>query len=275
MATGLPQTPSRSHRIGPGVAVVLVMLAAAPAVAQSRLALQTQGGGTLPLSAFVHGGVRTTGLTDDFEDEFLPRLVDQYPGVGFHVGVSFLYENIEIRYVFNRMTWDREVTVCTGANSARERASDLSIDDVLVTYDCASSTESDLSAEGRDPLLVHIFSLGYRVYLPRPWDRVSPYLVGSAGPALVRQAETHLDNRGASGNVVKGYLGAGVGADIGLGDLFSLGLEARYNVLLSGAESSSQSAANRTLQRDQTAAEAVLDAFQNLTFGLGLQVNFR
>ena len=256
-------------------AALSMALLASAVEAQDRLALQAHGGGTLPLSAYVHNGVRTTGLTDDFEDEFVPRLVDQYLGLGFNIGVSFLIDAFEVRYLFHFLRWDWERTTCTGTGNATEVAGTFGIDDSTVEYDCQNPTESDISFEARTPLKVHAVSLGYRFFFLEILEQFDPYVVVAGGTGFIRRVETHLDNRHIGGFAVKAYLGAGVGAEFPIGDLISVGMEGRYDVLLSGPESRVQSAANRSFERGEPVGVAVLDAFHTFTFSLGVQVNFR
>ena len=245
------------------------------ASAQGRLALQAHGGGTLPLSAYTHNGIRTTGLTDELEPEFIPRLVNQYPGLGFNLGLSILIDAFEVRYLFSFLRWDWERTLCTGTSDAREITGTSQIDDSTVSYDCSDPTSSDISAEAREPLKVHVISLGYRIYWLELLERFDPYVVVSGGAGFARHVETHLDNRHLTGFSVRAFLGAGVGAEVPIGDLISVSIEGRYAVLLSGPESGTQSAANRSFERGEPAGHAVIDAFHAFTFDLGVQVNFR
>ncbi len=243
--------------------------------AQGRIALEAHGGGALPLSAYVHNGVRTVDLTSDFEGDFVPRLVDQRPDLGFDVGLALLWDDFELRYQFHLMNWGTEVTTCTGSTTATELPETLEVEDATVDYDCSSSSESDLGHEGLDPLQLNSLALGYRIVF-REWvEQFQPFIVVSAGPAMARRVETHLENQDTSGRRFAAYFGAGVGAQVPVGDLVSLAADVRYNLFLTGPEGSYQSATNRSFEAGEGAAQAALDAFHFLNFSLAVQVNLR
>jgi hypothetical protein len=246
--------PMRALPHSAGLACLLVLLAGAapPAHAQGRFSWQLQGGGVLPLSAYVHDGLRVvpgdTGTTGG--EQLVAELVDQYNNPGFQVGMTVLLDRFELRYMFHMLTWDRTEAWCTGDGAAVHQ-SPSGLDDALV------------------PVFLHVISVGYRIPLDVGPDSIQVYLGGAPGLAI----SSYNDVK--STTVLGFNLSLGGGVDWFVTRGFGLGLEARYNLLLTAPVEAFQTAANRAEARGESAAQAVLDAFQYATLTLGLQVNFR
>ncbi|MCA9563842.1 MAG: hypothetical protein KC561_10150 [Myxococcales bacterium] len=261
------------------VALLCLSLSWIPARLEAQsLGLEVHGGAIGPLSDYVHNAI---GVEESVsESSFYPELVDQFPRWGFNVGLTFLLNEIEIRYTFNRMYWSREEVACNGADQPAIRLSTGAVDDAGIRYSNCSVNESrELTSSQRDPLMIHLISLGYRLplpfYLP---ERLSTHFVGSLGlaigTAVTDGPSEDLTQLDSNENSVFAHLGAGVGADIRLIDELSLALEVRYSFLFAGPSASRQEASNRAAARGESSLAATLETFHSVSFGIGLRVNF-
>jgi hypothetical protein len=256
--------------------VIAAILVAWPvgASSQARLSWQFYGGGAIPISAYVHNGVRidTEVPAGTEEDQLFSRLVDQYNRAGFRVGTTFLINQFEIGYSFSRFTWDREETMCRGFGGVVEPLA-RTFDDALVDYTCADSplSTTSLGDSSLDPLFLHVISLGYRYYFVENADRIEAYAVGAPGLGIAN----YNDNFASQGNLLGFNLGIGLGLNITLTTGFSVGLDARYNLLLTSPPADATQSANRAVARGNSSLQAVLDAFQYIDITLGIHVDFR
>jgi hypothetical protein len=252
--------------------LLTLLVSALPALGQSRVGWEIFGGGTLPLSAYVQNGIRQSeGLSNLGEEQLIPRLVDQYNSTGFQIGSSFVIDRLEFGYSFHEFGWDKEVTVCSGLGAAAELSGE--IDDTTVAYDCSETAirESDVSAAGLEPVLLHVFSAGYRFPLAAVEQSVNGFVVFAPGVALSTYDDSEADTTGVFGL----HLSAGLGADIPLSETLTIALQGRYNLLLSAPSGTTQEAANRAQARGQSALSAVVTAFDYIALSLGLRLDFR
>jgi len=266
-----------SHRGQIALLTVTVIVAAwsSEAVCQSRLSWQFYAGGVLPLSAYVHNGVRLDGdvTAPTGEDVTVSRLVEQYNKLGFQVGTTFLVNQFEISYSFNRMAWSREDTMCIGSGGVLEPIPGV-FDDSLVDYQCSSGdpiSTASLEKSSLDPLFLHVISVGYRYYFFDQVGRLESFVVAAPGLAI----SSYNDNIADDSNQLGFNLGLGVGLVVSLTDGFSVGLDARYNLLLTTPPVRSTQSANRAAARGQSAASSVLDAFHYVDLTAGVHIDFR
>lgn len=270
-----------------GQVALLVVSALVPAVAdaQSQLTFQAHGGGSLPLSAFVNSGIRLDSVVapDTGAEVLQPRLVNQYNDFGFQVGATIVFNAIEFRYAFNRLTWATEETTCIYDVAATEARSGRTpgavnlptgeFDDSTAVYRCLPPEERptvDISNEVLDSVLLHTISLGYRLELVSVPEVVDTFAAVGGGLAI----STYTDNQ-PDENTVGFVFNGGVGADFVLTPDFAIAVESRYNLLLTAPVTRPQLSANRSATVGDPALAAVVEAFHYLTFSLGLSVNFR
>jgi hypothetical protein len=265
---------SRREHLGYLLIAALLVAWPASALGQSRLSWQFFGGGAIPVSAYVHNGVRidTEVPAGTEEDQLFSRLVDQYNRAGFQVGTTFLINQFEISYSFSRYTWSREETMCRGFGGVLEPLA-RTFDDALVDYTCADEplTTTSLADSSLDPLFLHVISVGYRYYFVEHANRLEAYVVGAPGLGIAN----FNDNIADQGNILGFNLGIGLGLNVVLTTGFSVGLDARYNLLLTSPPATATQSTNRAVARGNRSVQAVLDAFQYIDITLGIHVDFR
>ena len=264
-----------THKIYTCLLITLLSLPyATMASGQSRFGLQLDGGGALPLSDYVHSGIRLIGAPESEASGsiYTSNLVDQYVNFGFSVSGALLLDRYEIRYGFFRFPWDRVTTACSGIGEAIP-LSNGEIDDATVTYDCGldeNQGNSTLSDSGFSPLNLHAISLGYRYPLILFTDVTQIYGVGALGIGL----SNYTDNQPEE-STYSALLSLGLGSEIGLFQQVSLAVDVRYSGFYTGVDTRSQSASNRASARDEGVFRAALNAFHTISFTGGIRINFR
>jgi hypothetical protein len=249
-----------------------VLFAPSPARAQTGFSWHVDGGGIVPLSSFISTGIRLDGESTGAgaEAALSTRLVDAYTRPGFEISTTFLLARVELRYAFHRLPWDREETLCAGSGPGVQLPNGA-IDDALVHYTCFAASEVVSESVARNPVFLHVLSLGYRVYFLEPGGRLNVYGVGAPGLAIM----SYNEDRTAGGVRLGLNVGLGAGLQLALSNLFGLTLEGRYGLLLSGPPATAQGSANRTRALGGSAFDAALNVFHYTTFTLGFQLSFR
>lgn len=257
--------------VGLLVGCALALLPLSEAEAMPRIAVQADGGVSLPPLPAARNTVGLSGpRTEGDQIVGTPYLADRNRRSGLRLGVGLQLSAIEIRYAFERSTWSSESRHCIGTSPAALDGAGR-VSDRGIAYDCSGAPQViDASADDFPALVIHNLSAGYRWYAPS-YTFGELYAVGGTGLALTTFDRDAQRKRIRAG----GILFVGGGLDIPVERSIALVLDLRYQLTLFPVTSRFSDHARRASASGRPVTTAIFDAQHAILLHVGLRVAFR